>query len=76
MDITDKYLDMLESFENDYNLLINDSYGLTGMNQCIKRIKNNEKLLPGDKKLLNDLDLLRQLTYDLRFGFIKIIKDE
>lgn len=73
IDISDKYMNVLDSFEADYNLLLNDPYGLTYMNQCIKRIKDGKKLLPNDKKLLNDIDLLRQLNYDLRFGFVKIV---
>lgn len=73
-DITKEYVDMLESFEADYNLLLNDSFGIRYMNQVITRIKNKEKLTKKDLKLLEDLGLLKKLVYDLNHGFVKIMK--
>ena len=74
IDITEKYKNMIDSFNADYILALNNSYGITYMTQSLKRIKNNEKLLEKDKELLKDLDLLNELNFNLRHGFIKIVK--
>lgn len=67
MDITDKYLDMLESFENDYNLMINDIYGLTGHFGFIKIIKKVTELsmrnLELQRRINETIEIVKSFEY-------------
>lgn len=74
IDVTKKYENMIDSFNADYILALNDSYGINYMVQSLKRIKNKESLTKKDEKLLEDLYLLSELDFNLRHGFIKIVK--
>lgn len=74
IDVTEKYENMISSFESDYHLIMSDPYGINYMVQSLKRIKNKEKLTKNDEKLLEDLYLLCDLDFNLRHGFIKIVK--
>ena len=67
MDITDKYLDMLESFENDYNLMINDIYGLDLHFGFIKIIKKVTELsmrnLELQRRINETIEIVKSFEY-------------
>lgn len=67
-DQTKKYARMVESFECDFTLAIEqgNEYGLDDLQLKIEQ---------GDKKLLSDIELLKELSYGLRSGKLKIIKE-
>lgn len=73
-DVTNKYKDMIESFECDFDLALNESFGLTYMNQMLKRIKNKEKLMKKDLIFLKDFELLQELSFKIRHNEIIIIE--
>lgn len=74
-DVSEKYKNMLDSFECDFDLILDNSYGITWFNQMIKRIKNKDKLMKEDEQFLKDLDLLSELSFNLRHGYCKIVEN-
>lgn len=75
-DISEKYKNMLDSFECDFDLILDNSYGIIWFNQMIKRIKNKDKLMKKDEQFLKDLDLLSELSFNLRHGYCKIVENK
>jgi len=67
-DQTEKYAGMVESFECDLTLAVEqgEKYGLDDLQVKIEH---------GDKKLLSDIELLKELSYGLRSGELKIVKE-
>lgn len=67
-DQTKKYARMVESFECDFTLAIEqgEKYGLDDLQVKIEH---------RDKKLLSDIELLKELSYGLRSGKLKIVKE-
>lgn len=67
-DQTKKYARMIESFECDFTLAVEqgEKYGLDDLQVKIEH---------GDKKLLSDIKLLKELSYGLRSGKLKIVKE-
>lgn len=76
IDITERYKDMIDSFNADYILAINSKYGIRFMVQSLKRIKFKRNLTNQDIKLFKDVVLLDDLNFNLRHGFVKIVKVE
>lgn len=66
-DNTKTYQNMIESFECDFSLAIEDIDNLTEL---------QEKLDSQDKKLMKDIELLQRLSYGLRNGKIMIIEED
>ena len=66
-DKTGKYAGMIESFECDFSLAVErgNEYGLDDLQVKIEQ---------GNNKLLSDIELLKELSYGLRSGSLKIIK--
>lgn len=66
-DQTEKYADMIESFERDFSLAAepNTKYGLDCLQVKIER---------GNKRILADIELLKELSYGLRNGILRIVK--
>ena len=69
VDITDKFKDMLESFECDFSVAKDnpDKYSLSNLQKLIDS---------GDAKILNDINLLQELSFMLRHGQAQIITFE
>lgn len=65
-DITSKYLDMICSFECDFSLA-SDKCSDFSLYELQEQINHNLNL-----KLNNDIELLNELSFGLRHGFIKI----
>lgn len=70
-DLTKKYARMVESFECDFSLAVEqgEKYGKYGLDDLQVKIEH------GDKKLLSDIELLKELSYGLRSGKLKIVKE-
>lgn len=66
-DITNKYLDMIDSFACDFSLAL-DKKSDFSLDELQYQIDNNLNL-----KLFNDIELLKELSFDLRQGNIKIL---
>jgi hypothetical protein len=66
-DQTKKYADMIESFECDFSLAAepNRKYGLDCLQVKIER---------GNKRMLADIKLLQELSYGVRNGILRIVK--
>ncbi len=66
-DQTKKYAAMIESFECDFSLAIEPggTYGLDDLQVKIER---------SDKRMLADIKLLQELSYGVRHGILKIVK--
>lgn len=66
-DKTEKYKGMIESFECDFSLAVEqgEKYGLDELQVKIEQ---------GNNKLLSDIELLKELSYGLRSGSLKIIQ--
>ena len=62
-DVTDKYIEMIESFEMDFVLARDNP----------TKFKLGDLQLKG--KLLEDISLLEKLSYGLRYGKLKIVGD-
>lgn len=69
VDVTDKYKDMLESFECDFAVAKDnpDKYSLNNLQKLIESENH---------KILNDIDLLQELSFMLRHGQAQIITFE
>ena len=64
--VTNKYLDMIDAFSCDFNLAKeNDRESIPILQELI----NNK-----DERLLKDIDLLVELSYQLRHCKVKIIE--
>lgn len=62
-DYTEEFIDMIEAFECDFNILLEEN-------------KNSEELilkLPRSERLIKDIDLLQKLSFNLRHDIYKII---
>lgn len=65
-DVTDRYLNMIDAFSCDFNLAKeDDKESILILQELI-----NDK----DERLLKDIDLLVELSYQLRYGKVKIIE--
>ena len=66
VDVTAKYGNMIEAFECDFNVY-----------QLHEGIKEDEPItftFPISEKLFNDIELLRELSFNLRHGKAKIVE--
>lgn len=66
-DQTKKYADMIESFECDFSLAAerNGKHGLDDLQVKIEQ---------GNKRMLADIKLLQELSYGVRHGILRIVK--
>lgn len=66
-DVTNKYLQMLESFTSDFDLpYIHDDFEF--FDELKKLIKEK------DEQMIKDIELLEELSFDLRRKKLKIVK--
>lgn len=63
-DITERYINMIQSFECDFSLL-----------DINTKRKNITKSFQVDERLIKDIELLKELSFELRYGKIKIIQE-
>lgn len=66
-DQTAKYAGMIEALECDFNLALDAESG-HGLDELQLKIEQ------GDGRMLSDIKLLQELSYGIRYGEIKIIK--
>ena len=66
-DVTKKYINMIEAFECDFVLAKDGKERLTSLQQHIE---------DRDKDLLEDINLLEELSFNLRHGRAKIYEME
>lgn len=64
--ITQKYINMIQAFECDFRLEIDEP-----LEHNISKLLRNKKL---NKKLLKDIELLEELSFDLRNEKIEIVE--
>ena len=64
--ITQKYINMIQAFECDFRLVIDET-----LEHNISKLLRNKKL---NKKLLKDIELLEELSFDLRNEKIEIVE--
>lgn len=75
-DVTDKYYNMLNSFRADNSIKVREikdneiAFGESFYDVEKRLIKNN------DERLMNDIELLEELEFNLRHEFVKIVKVE
>lgn len=69
--ITDKFKNMIEAFECDFDLAVEGRYDLSDLDEIIK-----DKSDPRHEKMLTDIDLLRELSFLLRNGKAEILLTE
>lgn len=69
-DLTQKYIGMIHSFECDFSLAC-DKFSDFDLCELQEQIDNNLNL-----KLNHDIELLKELSFCLRHGQVKIIKIE
>lgn len=69
VDKTDRYVDMIEAFECDFSLAKenNPHYQISKLQTMIE---------DKDKGLMKDIDLLSELSFNLRHGKAKIVEVE
>lgn len=67
IDVTKDFLHAIDALSCDFDLAIDDENVLLDLN---KKIKNK------DKRLLQDIDRLCALSFYMRHGKIKLIKEE
>lgn len=65
-DVTNKYINMIETFECDFSLV---KQGHNKLSELDKAIKDKT-----DNRLLKDIELLEELSFNLRHGKLKIIE--
>ena len=66
-DVTNKYLQMLEAFTSDFDLpYIHDDFKF--FDELKKLIKEK------DERMIKDIELLEELSFDLRRKKLKIVK--
>ena len=66
-DLTEKYVNMIEAFECDFVLAIGGARNLSSLQQNIE-----EK----EPDLLKDIELLQELSFNLRHGKLKIVEEQ
>lgn len=66
-DVTEDFVYMIDAFYCDFDLAVQNENKLWELN---KEIENN------NQRLLHDIDKLRELSYNMRHGVIKLIKEE
>ena len=62
-DYTEEFIDMIEAFECDFNILLEEN----------KHSKELILKLPRSERLIKDIDLLQKLSFNLRHDIYKII---
>lgn len=67
-DVTKKYEKMINSFECDFNLPFN--YNDFSMFDDLHRLIENK-----NERLIKDIELLQELSFGLRYGYLKIFDD-
>ena len=67
VDATDKYIKMIEAFECDFNIALEDEYALLTLNKLI-----SEK----NERIIEDVELLKELSFLLRHGKAFIICED
>ena len=67
VDVTEDFLHVIDTFACDFNLAIQNENKLWELN---KEIENK------NQRLLHDIDKLCELSYYMRHGVIKLIKEE
>lgn len=65
IDVTEKYKNMINAFESDFNLLYN--YNDFQILDDLKRLIENK-----NNRLINDIKLLQDLSFGIRYNKIKI----
>lgn len=66
-DVTEKFKDMINAFESDYNLAF--YYEDTTIFDDLKRLIENK-----NSRLNKDIQLLQDLSFGIRYGILKIYK--
>lgn len=69
-DLTQKYVSMIEAFECDFSLAVDKGSDFT-LDELQEQINDNTNL-----RLNNDIELLKELSFSLRHGKVKIIEIE
>ena len=67
VDVTEDFLHVIDAFACDFDLAIDDKNILLNINN---RIQNK------DKQILQDIDRLSALSFYIRHGKIRLIKEE
>lgn len=67
VDVTEDFLHVIDAFACDFDLAIDDKNILLNVND---RIQNK------DKRILQDIDRLSALSFYMRHGKIRLIKEE
>ena len=62
-DYTEEFIDMIEAFECDFNILLEEN----------EHSKELILKLPRSERLIKDVDLLNKLSFNLRHDIYKII---
>lgn len=65
-DVTEKYIDMIDSFSCDFNIAISEPYKIDEIKTLI---------LTANKRLFNDIDLLSKLSFELRHNHLKVVEE-
>lgn len=68
VDYTDRYIDMIEAIECDYDIALEES--ITNLDSKVRMIFDRSK------RLLKDIDLIKELSFELRHNNCRIIKIE
>lgn len=66
-DVTEKFKDMINAFESDFNLAF--YYGDNTIFDDLKRLIENK-----NSRLNKDIQLLQDLSFGIRYGILKIYK--
>mgnify|MGYP000021018448 FL=1 len=68
LDETERFSDMIEAFECDFSLAMNKNskYSLKDLQETIEEDCNS--------KLKKDIDLLQELSFDLRHNNLRIVR--
>lgn len=66
--VTDKYLNMIEAFECDFSIAKN-------YNKYEKINSLRQLIEDQDKDLLKDIELLEELSFNLRHGILKLMEE-
>jgi hypothetical protein len=62
---TEKYNEMLISFDADFSLAVHGDTQLSEMEKLIKE---------GNERLLKDIELLSELAFNIRYGKVEIVE--
>lgn len=66
-DVTNKYMFMIDNFSCDFDLAADDDSDFS-LEEIQEQIENNLNL-----RLSNDIELLSELSFNLRHGYVKIL---